>query len=167
METETSPPLPRISLIRLPTEVSPETLSVPFQDGVQPPESRMKASSKAFCPVASMTVPGSGVAVSLTKRYGAEAYQLLDSAVVAALLDVASAKVVPVAIPTAATAPSAANCFLFKDYSCSRSRPGCATWVRRRRAEGSGADRGAVRSEPHRGPRVERPGARGGGERYR
>ena len=33
-----------------PTEVSLETLSVPFHDGVQPPESRMNASSNAFWP---------------------------------------------------------------------------------------------------------------------
>ena len=97
-------------------EVSDETLSVPFQDGVQPPESRMKASSKAFCPVASITAPRSGVEVSLTNTYGAEAYQLLDSAV-AALLVVARAMVAPVAMPTAATAPSAVNCFLLNGFS--------------------------------------------------
>ena len=49
------------------TCVSPDTGSVPFHAGAQPPPSaRMKAMSNAFWPVADMTVPRSGAAESST-----------------------------------------------------------------------------------------------------
>ena len=47
-ETETSPPLARMLLIRLATAVSDETGAVPPQVGVHPPPARMKASWNDF-----------------------------------------------------------------------------------------------------------------------
>ncbi|GAA1969735.1 hypothetical protein GCM10009838_30550 [Catenulispora subtropica] len=81
---------------------------VPPHVGEQPPPSgaRMKASWKAFWPVASMTAETSGGELSSGIRYGAEAYQVLGSAAVAlgaALLEVASAMVVPAASASAVT----------------------------------------------------------------
>src|SRR3954471_3747403 len=85
METETSPPLALIAEITLATAVSEETARVPSQVGLQPPPlgARMKASWNAFCPVAFMTVIGSGGSLSNGIRYGADAYQLLLSAALA------------------------------------------------------------------------------------
>ena len=62
METLTSPPAARMRLMRSAACVSLLTARVPSQVGVQPPPlgARMNASWKAFCPVAFITVTGSG-----------------------------------------------------------------------------------------------------------
>src|SRR6266540_3323288 len=77
MDTDTSPPLARIRPITAATAVSAETAAVPSQVGEQPPPlgARMKASWNAFCPLAFMTVTGSGGSLSSGIRYGAAAYQ--------------------------------------------------------------------------------------------
>src|SRR5262245_51110717 len=83
METLTSPPWARIRPIRSAASVSDDTGRVPSQVGLQPPPERMNANWNAFWPVASMTVIGSGGALSNGIRYGAEAYQLSVSAALA------------------------------------------------------------------------------------
>src|SRR5436190_21430404 len=79
---------------------------VPPQVAEQPPPlgARMNASWKAFWPVASITVETFGGELSSGIRYGAEAYQLLLSAVElgAAWPAVARAMVVPAARARAA-----------------------------------------------------------------
>src|SRR5262245_45188787 len=77
----TSPPCARTALMTLATAVSEETAAVPSQVGVQPPPlgARMKANSKAFWPVAAMTVVRLGGLLSSGMTYGAEPYQLLPS----------------------------------------------------------------------------------------
>src|SRR5882762_4443226 len=107
METETSPPLARIVLTSAPAAVSEEIGEVPPQDGVQLPESRMKASWNAFWPVASMTAATSGGLLSSGMTYGAEAYQLFPSAAVAGWPVTASA----VRASTAAAAEPTAAVF--------------------------------------------------------
>src|SRR4051812_24482223 len=68
-------------LIIVAASVSDETARVPSQVGEQPPPfgARMKASWNAFWPVAFMTSTGLGGLLSNGIRYGALAYQLLES----------------------------------------------------------------------------------------
>jgi hypothetical protein len=92
-----------------PTAVSEETGAVPSQVGVQPPPlgARMKASSKAFCPVASMTAPRSGGVLSSGMTYGADPYQLPVRVAAAAGEPMLSAAIAPPAATVAAAASSA------------------------------------------------------------
>src|SRR5215475_518998 len=105
MEMETIPPAERTALITAPTAVSEETGAVPSQAGLQElPLARMKASSKAFCPDADMTVVRFGALLSSGITYGAEPYQLLVSvAACAGAMATATAAATKPAPPAAAS----------------------------------------------------------------
>src|SRR5689334_9406303 len=122
MEMETSPPALRMVLMTPATAVSEETGAVPSQAGLQPlPPARMKASSKAFCPVAAITVARLGGLLSSGITYGAEPYQLLVSVAacasgVTAKAMVAAATVVPAATaaPMSVDLCTSSSCFKVK-----------------------------------------------------
>jgi hypothetical protein len=81
----------------------------PSQVGVQPEPARMNASMNDFWPVAAITGPRSGGALSSGITYGAAPYQLLGS--VAACAEPVTARTAPPAVRTApAIAPMRAVC---------------------------------------------------------